>query len=60
PAGVVVSTVSCAFREARVVLGPVVGRVTAGSAIVLVETGGQATVGCVVTDSITGVSHRQV
>lgn len=48
------------YVGATVVLGPVVGRVTQGSAVVLVEVGSPAPVSCVLTDAATGGQHRQV
>ncbi|CAM9913381.1 unnamed protein product, partial [Choristocarpus tenellus] len=60
PAGVAVVPVRVEYKGARVVLGPIVGRVTRGTAVVLVELAGEAALGCVLTDSLTGAQHRQV
>ncbi len=60
PASVVAEAVAVTFVGVTVVLGPVVGRVTQGSAVVLLEAGSTAAVGCVLTDGVTGVRHRQV
>lgn len=57
---VVAEAVTVTFVGAMVVLGPVVGRVTQRSAVVLVEVGSTAAVGCVLTDGVTGRQHRQV
>ncbi|CAM9986285.1 unnamed protein product [Scytosiphon promiscuus] len=59
-ASVEAEAVTIAFVGAAVVLGPVVGRVTQRSAVVLLEVGSTAAVGCVLTDGITGGQHRQV
>lgn len=59
-ASVVAEAVRVEFVGATVVLGPVVGRVTQGSAVVLVEAGSPAPVACVLTDGVTGGQHRQV
>lgn len=59
-ASVVAEAVTIAFAGAAVVLGPVVGRVTQRSAVILVEVGCAAAVGCVLTDAVTGKLHRQV
>lgn len=60
PASVVAEAVAVTFVGATVVLGPVVGRVTQGSAVVLLEVGSTAAVGCVLTDGVTAGRHRQV
>lgn len=60
PASVVAEAVKVSFAGAAVVLGPVVGRVTQGSAVILVEVGSTAVLGCVLTDGVTGERHRQV
>ena len=57
---VAAEAVTVTFVGATVVLGPVVGRVTQRSAVVLVEVGSTAAVGCVLTDGVTGRQHRQV
>lgn len=59
-ASVVAEAVKLSIAGATVVLGPVVGRVTQRSAVVLVEAGSTAAVGCVLTDGVTGGQHRQV
>lgn len=59
-ASVAAAAVTVTFVGATVVLGPVVGRVTQRSAVVLVEVGSTAAVGCVLTDGVTGGQHRQV
>lgn len=59
-ASVVAEAVTIAFVGAAVVLGPVVGRVTQSTAVVLLEVGSTATVGCVLTDGVTGGQHKQV
>lgn len=59
-ASVVAEAVKLSVAGATVVLGPVVGRVTQRSAVVLVEAGSTAAVGCVLTDGVTGGQHRQV
>lgn len=58
-ASVVAEAVTVEFVGATVVLGPVVGRVTQRSAVVLLEVGSTAAVGCVLTDGVTGGQHRQ-
>lgn len=57
---VVAEAVKLSIAGATVVLGPVVGRVTQRSAVVLLEAGSTAAVGCVLTDGVTGGQHRQV
>lgn len=57
---VVAEAVKLSIAGARVVLGPVVGRVTQRTAVVLVEAGSTAAVACVLTDGVTGEQHRQV
>ena len=57
---VVAEAVKLSIAGATVVLGPVVGRVTQRSAVVLLEVGSTAAVGCVLTDGVTGWQHRQV
>lgn len=59
-ASVTARAVTVTFVGAAVVLGPVVGRVTQRSAVVLVEVGSTAAVGCVLTDGVTGWQHKQV
>ena len=59
-ASVVAEAVKLSIAGAKVVLGPVVGRVTQRSAVVLVEAGSTAAVACVLTDGVTGGQHRQV
>lgn len=59
-ATVVAKAVTVPFVGAGVVLGPVIGRVTQGSAVVLMEVGSTAPVACVLTDGESGVQHRQV
>lgn len=59
-ASMVAEAVKISMAGGTLVLGPVMGRVTQSSAIVLVEVGNTAAVGCVVTDSVTGGQHRQV
>lgn len=59
-ASVTARAVTVTFVGAAVVLGPVVGRVTQRSAVVLVEVGSAAAVGCVLTDGATGWQHKQV
>lgn len=59
-ASVIAEAVTVEFVGATVVLGPVVGRVTQRSAVVLLEVGSTAAVGCVLTDGATGGQHRQV
>eukprot|EP00752_Nemacystus_decipiens_P010481 g9338.t1 len=59
-ASVAAEAVTVTFVGATVVLGPVVGRVTQRSAVVLVEVGSTAAVGCALTDGVTGRQHRQV
>lgn len=59
-ASVAAEAVTVSFVGATVVLGPVVGRVTQRSAVVLVEVGSTAAVGCVLADGVTGRQHRQV
>ncbi|CAM9897439.1 unnamed protein product, partial [Ectocarpus sp. 12 AP-2014] len=59
-ASVTARAVTVTFVGAAVVLGPVVGRVTQRSAVVLVEVGSTAAVGCVLTDGATGWQHKQV
>ncbi|KAJ1457970.1 hypothetical protein M885DRAFT_514512 [Pelagophyceae sp. CCMP2097] len=41
-------------------LGPVIGAVTANSAVVLLEVSNDAPVACIVTDALTGESQRQL
>ncbi|CAN0336330.1 unnamed protein product, partial [Hapterophycus canaliculatus] len=57
---VVAEAVKIDYCGATVVLGPVVGRVTQRSAVILLEVGCSAAVGCVLTDGVTGGRHRQV
>lgn len=59
-ASVVAKAVTVPFVGVTVVLGPVIGRVTQGSAVVLVEVGSKAPVACVLTDGVSGGQHRQV
>lgn len=59
-ASVVAKAVTVSFVGATVVLGPVIGRVTQGSAIILVEVGSKAPVACVLMDGVSGGQHRQV
>ena len=59
-ASVVAEAVKLSISGATVVLGPVVGRVTQRSAVVLLEAGSTAAVGCVLTDGVTGRQRRQV
>lgn len=60
PPSVVAEAVKVEFVGTRLVLGPVVGRVTQQSAVVLVEVGSTAAVACLLTDGVTGWRHRQV
>lgn len=59
-ASVAAKAITVSFVGATVVLGPVIGRVTQGSALILVEVGSKAPVACVLTDGVSGGQHRQV
>lgn len=59
-ASAVAKAVTVPFVGVTVVLGPVIGRVTQGSAVVLVEVGSKAPVACVLMDGVSGGQHRQV
>jgi hypothetical protein len=48
------------FEEVRVVVGPVIGTVTATSAVVLVEVDSSAPVAVVLTDTLSGAQVRQL
>lgn len=48
------------FEEVRVVVGPVIGTVTATSAVVLVEVDSSAPVAAVLTDTLSGAQVRQL
>ena len=48
------------FEEVNVIVGPIVGKVTSHSAVVLVEVDAQAPVTAILVDSLSGAERRQL